>query len=276
MHSAYTGAVNIRLGKELFTLQDVRKPLTPLSIAMQEGAMGQLQAAAGQPVRVEQHTLYIGSLCASFKDATLWNPQLLPAPQSACLLPALWQVLSQGAAQWGGLAAVVLRQPAQKQWLDVARLADEYLQGIGQAFCQDDELQAAVAAAQLIGLGQGLTPSGDDFLVGMLALLTLRQNEPRPAALRQAMVAQILPGIARTNDISAAFLQHACAGNFASGIHRLFAATTPRQAQQAAQSLAALGHTSGLDLLSGIYYANNLLSTLPTKECFSHDISLRN
>jgi hypothetical protein len=110
---------------------------------------------------------------------------------------------------------------------------------------------ALIAARQLAGLGEGLTPAGDDVLLG--ALLAARIVHPPHIA---AVLADAVAGAAAplTTSLSAAWLRAAAKGETGIVWHRLFAAliSADRTAVQDAMGrLAALGHTSGVDSLSG-------------------------
>ena len=106
--------------------------------------------------------------------------------------------------------------------------------------------------ARLIGLGPGLTPSGDDLLGG--ALITLH-------ALGWSSVAGHLAGhllpVARerTHALSLAHLLCAARGEGAAAVHETIAALcSPGSRDLAAtlDSLAEIGHSSGWDALAGV------------------------
>lgn len=108
------------------------------------------------------------------------------------------------------------------------------------------------ALRKLIGLGVGLTPAGDDFLVGLISWLTWRDD--RSAAVVRMRDA-IRSGAADTTPLSAALLTAAVEGDFALPLLRLYAAwNDPDDARfaEAARVVSGLGHTSGIDLLGGV------------------------
>ena len=76
---------------------------------------------------------------------------------------------------------------------------------------------ACEAVQGLIGLGPGLTPSGDDFLVGALALLDCVGERDAHAALARAII-EALPG--STSPLSACFLRAAAAAHIGEDLHR--------------------------------------------------------
>jgi hypothetical protein len=118
-------------------------------------------------------------------------------------------------------------------------------------------------AAQVIGLGEGLTPSGDDLLMGFLAVLHLTGHVPT----RLHHPAWLDPLVANTTDLSAAFLRAALEGHFSEPIARLMQALYSSEAcdwQARAADLARVGHSSGVDAMVGITVANRLLAAVVT------------
>lgn len=97
-------------------------------------------------------------------------------------------------------------------------------------------------AELLIGLGPGLTPSGDDYLGGMLvALRSLGRGAQADALWRW-----LEPRLARrTSAISAAHLAAAAAGEAHEALHDVLAGKSDLE------KLGAVGHCSGWDGLAG-------------------------
>jgi Protein of unknown function (DUF2877) len=114
------------------------------------------------------------------------------------------------------------------------------------------------AALRVLGLGPGLTPSGDDFLGALL--FTLR-HAPVPAWKAQLpAVRQRLLQAARTatNPISAALLADLMAGCSYRALHELLTALhqgAPAPVFSAAHALLAVGASSGADMLAGVLVA---------------------
>ena len=121
------------------------------------------------------------------------------------------------------------------------------------------------ALARLVGLGPGLTPAGDDFVAGFMLALGMHQRASAPAArLMTAIGGAIEAWAAKTTDISAWMLRDAASGHFtepvvALGAVLVAAAAGPARLISAANSVLALGDTSGaatiLGLLSGTEWA---------------------
>ena len=102
-------------------------------------------------------------------------------------------------------------------------------------------------AARLIGLGPGLTPSGDDFLMGAMAALDALKQTNMHAALGRAVVA----AAGHTSPLSASLLRAAAAGHAGENLHMMVAALVTGDANAAIATAARIGHTSGWDALAG-------------------------
>ena len=110
----------------------------------------------------------------------------------------------------------------------------------------------AAEAAQLVGLGPGLTPSGDDYLGGVLVGLRWLGRGVHAESLWR-WLAPRLPG--RTSPISAAHLAAAASGEVHEALHEVLDNLSAWQAPDLHPSLARLdevGHTSGWDALAGV------------------------
>jgi hypothetical protein len=104
---------------------------------------------------------------------------------------------------------------------------------------------------QLIGLGPGLTPSGDDFIAGMMIALHGIGEITKAELIWQAVIPQAYTS---TNPISYAHLQSASAGYGAAALHNAIAMIVCGRTldiQSAIKRVAAIGHTSGWDALAG-------------------------
>ena len=101
----------------------------------------------------------------------------------------------------------------------------------------------------LLGLGPGLTPSGDDFLVGALALLDCVGERDAHAALGRAIIAA-LPGA--TSALSACFLRAAAAGHVGETLHRAVSSIIAGDVGAAIAAVDTIGHSSGWDMMAGI------------------------
>ncbi len=130
-------------------------------------------------------------------------------------------------------------------------------------------------AAALVGLGEGLTPSGDDLLGGlMFSLHTVRQLCPDLAPDPAAQARFLAAAEGRTHPISYALLRDLAAGQAAEPLHAWMRGVVhgaPAACMRAlARDVIGIGHTSGWDLLAGA-----LTGLLPAFPCAPAEAGVR-
>jgi len=183
-----------------------------------------------------------------------WRPAA-PALQglTAADLAKRWQALAVAPLGTpGGFGVLLSGQPLAFP-LGGAGAAAESL---ARACARDDAVSAADAALALLGVGGGLTPSGDDYVGGALfARALVSAARPDAAAWRSAADRVVAAAAACTHPISAALLADLAAGHSWAPLHELVTALAAGESgdvQASARRLVALGHTSGWDMLAGV------------------------
>lgn len=120
-----------------------------------------------------------------------------------------------------------------------------------------DVVRCTDAVGTLVGLGPGLTPSGDDALCG--ALLVLRAaGSARLGPVRQGVSARL----DRTTSLSASLLRAAMEGYAVPCVVRLtsaLAAGDRHAAEAVLPEVLAIGHSSGSDVVAGLLGALDAL-----------------
>lgn len=190
--------------------------------------------------------------------AAAWSPRLGPASIDPADLAWRARAIRSAAAALAppaGFGPLLARLPGwtagDATSLPIRRLAQPALAGLVAAL-ERDEAEAAVAhAGDLIGLGIGSTPSGDDLVVGLTATLVATGH---PAARTfGAGCAALAPG--RTTGLAEAFLRHAGRAEFSERIHGLLRAVLGAEPGALPAAVAAAlgwGATSGADCLLGV------------------------
>ena len=258
VHSVYRRTINLACKAEILSLQTQNSTLSPISLIteLSETAMDQLCAAAGDRVMLSPSEIQI--FTASGRKAVfqlssarcrLRDLSFTALPQNfdlAHLLAMVQQVLLTTDAS--GFAGLFADTPPASMPAYLAA-AKQTLRTCTDALNVHDWETAADTLCRLIGLGIGLTPSGDDFLCGVLAGSSLLQARSLPlcALLRE----KISLHLCDTNDISAAFLQCALADQVSLPVKKLLTASC---AEEIAAAFRQIGHSSGMDTLCGIYY----------------------
>lgn len=108
------------------------------------------------------------------------------------------------------------------------------------------------AIRDLVGLGPGLTPAGDDFLAAVLLTLQSMQRHRLAASLARCVLSA---GETATNRISAAHLRAAADGYCGDTLAAVFAALARADRVGLERAVAAqveTGHTSGRDAWYGV------------------------
>ncbi len=230
----------------------------PLNIVVQgkpeEFALLQPDTAA----RFQDANLQIGNIQIILTGAAVWEP----CPD--------WNVLRAQRASMERnlrtLSSVGARHAAPASWLaheanvgQASRDITPHVQLVVQAAIeflragwQGDLAQLGQGAVQLAGLGSGLTPAGDDFLVGVMLWAWLAHLAPH--SFCRVIVNAAAP---RTTTLSTAFLRAAGRGECDTAWHQLLAVlgTGPDdELTLAVQRVLAHGATSGADTLAGFLW----------------------
>jgi hypothetical protein len=120
----------------------------------------------------------------------------------------------------------------------------------------------------MIGLGPGVTPSGDDILIGFLAGLwsMAGQNQTQISFIR-SFGAELVQLAKQTSKISRTYIFHATQGQFSSSLSQLAEAiATGGDVETAAQTAMRVGHSSGMDSVTGLLIGLCVWNTETTKE----------
>lgn len=196
-------------------------------------------------------------------SASIWTPAPWPASWHAASLGQALARLRSAAARHlpaDGLSREVLGTAA----VDGARVDGlaaaldriaraplaELVAWLADPDGRPDALQNAVAG--LLGLGPGLTPSGDDVLAGAMVALHALGRAARAHAIRDAIADRAERA---TTPASLAFLAAAADGHATESLHAMVLALLrgddARDFAAALGAVARVGHTSGFDMLAG-------------------------
>jgi hypothetical protein len=188
-------------------------------------------------------------LAVSVAGSKLWRPNALRSRAGRAALGVNLDSLARTATRRparDGLGGAIAG--AASPLIDHARPA---MDAIG-AWLSRTEAPLPRHAQQLIGLGPGLTPSGDDFLGGLMVGLRAIGNRSAAAALWRWLEPR---AVERTSAISVAHLAAAAHGEVHEALHAcveaLFGAKAARWSARLAR-LDAVGHCSGRDGLAGV------------------------
>lgn len=122
---------------------------------------------------------------------------------------------------------------------------------------QDEEENSFESLAHVSGLGPGLTPSGDDFLSGLLSLLWYLDEEDEVSHFKDALLRRMRLRVHETTPVSMAFLTAAMNGEFTERVldlYRVMGSSKFEESKEILREISRQGHSSGTDTLAGILF----------------------
>lgn len=248
VHSVFARAINIEVGGALLTLHGPGPLAAPFAVALMAWPDGH-GLEPGMPVFATPPRVVADGFVLDWSGARMVDLRVAPVAENA---RATWHRLFGALTDFDGLAGAAGLAAAPGRAARAAAV---------EGMRARDPRALARAAHSLLGLGEGLTPAGDDWLVGALAVL---HRLAQRWAFAEGHLASVLVGdaAARTTTVGAAFLAHAVAGEFAEPARDLVCAASLAPARAAAARLAAMGATSGADTLAGMRAALDAVGTL--------------
>lgn len=248
VHSVFSKAVNCEIGSDFFSFLSPHALAEPMALKMcYPPSFTGSGLCAGDPVKIEFPVFFLGAHTFSAIIARKWRESMTlsgPIPPGLALeaFNILGEFLSRRDCSSGAGAMLGAHSNVQSRYwagcvsnLILAKTAREHLNSMDA----------------LIGLGPGLTPSGDDFLCGYMRTMLLEKDFP---------FGELIRGLKhKTNSLSARSLELAASGRCAEDENLLFASLffqpSPTETEIRLNRIASYGATSGTDLLYGIWIA---------------------
>jgi hypothetical protein len=238
----------------------------PLNIVLEGDGFLSRDLVAGSPVEGNGHSIRVGAvLVVSLAGTEVWEPWLeweelnAERPGLEANLAVLHDhLIAQAPAE--SLAYLLAADAAGGRSVESTyrKAAQRAIEGLLAALWVGDRRGIVAGAGALAGLGPGLTPAGDDFLLGLMAGLRTWPQCLAGRGLSVEEACQAIYGAAagKTNLLSIALLRSAREGMFSEAWHELLAALRQGEASEvrgAADRILGFGGTSGADALSGFW-----------------------
>ena len=132
------------------------------------------------------------------------------------------------------------------------------LQELQKSIKSRDPIKIKEAARYFLGRGKGLTPAGDDFIVGILAVFHACSSHEEFTKTVQNLLEE-KPGY-YTNDISEQFVIQGTRGRFSRNIIKLISMIHRQEYDsKTVTNLIGYGNTSGIDTVMGIIFAYTVI-----------------
>lgn len=254
--AARGGAAFVQMsGGPVLAILPCGTPIHPWAISVEVEAANLTE---GTRVRIGESVLAFGSALVPLRHAEivdlnlLERPAALPTESLRHIVNREDRVTTRDSRAPGrsvpGLPAPQQREPGDPFEPAYARALEEY--------CSRGELPGLI---RILGLGKGLTPSGDDALTGLLAGMDLlRDAKESIVAERRELASLLLPELEEgTSVFSASILVAAVEGQYAEPILDLLDEVaredvTLASLDRACAALLAIGHDSGGSILDGV------------------------
>jgi hypothetical protein len=263
IQSVFDSSVNMRLGHEnrLITVlisdhyelpQGIR--LNSKNVPLQSLNVGLRAVCRSGILRFD-----LSPLTIDLRGASIWEAQLplidTTKPSLRQSWSMIWRALNrQQRLKQTALIADDLFQ-SEKASLLTRKLSEPVLELI-LATKRFDVEASADASQKMIGLGPGVTPTGDDILIGYLAGLWSTAGEDKEKLTFIESFGKALSLLTyQTNEISRTYLYHAIRCEFSSSLINLLNAIENGEAEHlvsTAKEAMRVGHSSGMDSITGL------------------------
>ncbi len=235
VQSVFDRAVNLTMRGDLWTVLAAEKTDLPFGVRVALSSFHTLRLRRGDLVRVRSGFLGVGAhVVVDCRAATRWIPACAEKPQ-----PGLERRL-----------AVVASAARDRSWCESAPMAHAVRSAV------NDPTALGEALAKVVGRGPGATPSGDDVLVGVLAVLTSPHSGLVGARVAESLGQAIVPRLPTTTEVSGHLLRQATNGLFGRDVLELVSALhgapAPQLLSEKVHRVIETGATSGADMCEGL------------------------
>ena len=271
VHSVFERTFNILFGGELVGVarSDVtRSPINLVTDIPPNESMSSLGIDKGMQVKVDDRLLIDEVLEISLKDATIWRPRnrVDGHPNFEHVKKNL-KILEKFVASNGrreGLGQLLShideiaagKRPSASNLSEVAEATLPHLASLFEAVRSGGVDEIKKISRNLVGLGPGLSPSGDDALVGLMVALWWSANSLGGDIERVKKINEAVVSCAdKTTLLSQQLLRHATRGETNEVVEILLDGIfvgEPEDVRVSAQRVLKIGETSGADMTVGI------------------------
>jgi hypothetical protein len=267
VHSCFRHALNISSpGGELLTLLSPRYQNFPTAIRLSTppGWDWRHQAHCRAPITLENNELRGTLWRANLNEAPCWRPERerVHDGHSADALLAAYPALASQLSQYCLQREIRSSLQLLPSWSSGGRVP-----GLNPG---DSAAALDSSVAELIGFGSGLTPDGDDYLLGYLASLWPWQHLGVISAHLKLLCPAIRNQLHRTTSISRHYLGLALQGHYSQPIDHLstvlIRGSPSLDVKHAAIDVMQFGSSSGADCLAGFLHGIRTLGKVAQEE----------
>jgi hypothetical protein len=257
IHSIFNKTVNIKCRKtgDLYTLATNSLDNGPNSIVININSFADSHFELTNNVFTNNNSLYIeDKIAISMNDIKKWECLLPSYPVNDTQLRKNLIIIKNQIEEFGKCGGMKRNLHTKNPFqIEMELMLQERAHSLLCSLVNNNVADALRHATRLIGLGPGLTPSGDDFLTGLMATFHLPNC---PCLSFQSFNKNVVTSAqSLTNDISYMTLKMASAGKVRESIVTLLHLALTGVEEHlisALQEVLKIGSSSGTDIALGI------------------------
>lgn len=266
VHSVFQHVINISVFQEdnsfiIISLLTNNPEVFPWSIILPVKTFNPLDFTIGQKIDLTENYIKSDSMIINLTKAITYETALPDYVENADLaknMAFIHDILSHNKNE----------EPAENIF---AKKSQEFLkEGLSQAKaslqCGDTD-NLLLNLIHIIGLGQGLTPSGDDYLTSLMALIKMPQS---PLGNLDWICSSVTAEAAyKTNMLSYFYLKRAAMGHVRGKLASFIeSVTTGNELEKSTLDLLSVGSSSGRDLANGVLFGFQLIDIVKSRKSF--------
>lgn len=280
VHSVYKNTINFIIGDKLISIHPRSTIKTPMSIRVWDKEIEHLNISTGDKVIILEDKFLIGGYTFDFRRVKTWDPNIEYLDIDGIEMDKIQLVLDTMSFYGNENSLKDIGQhiinPSSTTFLIeegdyFTKRAFSIITDLYKSIMDKKLIDSLNTIVGLIGLGQGLTPSGDDFLSGILSVFILAgAKSQRCLEISEGLKEIIRDNLKNTTFLSEEFFHYAIKGEYSEIFHDLYKNLKEGQVDKIRASLIKfiqVGSSSGMDTLAGILigmYIVNKISVFET------------
>jgi len=266
VHSVFSRTFNILLSGRLIGILSEREALNPISVRSDIPPNVKMLGLVkkGMPVVIVGNSIKVGEVELDFQDVSVWVPQTrvnsIRKEEVSKNLRIVKRIVTNVRKSGGfvqllrNIDGLSVESPDTPGLSHLCREAKPKIVSLISKIKNMEDVEVEISG--LVGLGSGLTPSGDDFLCGFAASIvwTVRSGSGNENILGKIEKA-IKKHSRATNLLSSQLLEHALRGEVDERVERFLKAMfgeSDENLRFLTEQVVRIGETSGVDMLLGL------------------------
>jgi hypothetical protein len=257
IHSFFDKTINIKCRDtgDLYTLACNRLDNGPNSLVVDINSFSNKSFELNNHVFSTGKILYIeNKLVVSLENIKTWECSLPNYPLDDRRLTENLNIMRNHISIYGKSGGMKTNLQTKKTFeMEMSRMLEERSQSLLGSLVNKNMNDALHHAIGIVGLGPGLTPSGDDFLTGLMTVLNIPNIPPNP--FKEFCQQVVMRAKTLTNEISYMTLRKASIGKVRESIvHLLHSAINGDQKEllSSLEKVLNIGSSSGTDIALGL------------------------